>query len=169
MSGSAGAHQSLFSLQRFTTAFTSVQPTVGAAIQNLRSLPRAYHYEVGRGVMEVQHQECEFAILKKCHRSRACSWDFSKTGYLESSMSTKVVKTVPPHLRLLISWNSRFLRVSQQAYVEAQRHFILSATVVLHQGHRLNANLEPREVDQLKSFSRKFLCSSRSAIRSRSR
>jgi hypothetical protein len=158
--------KSVVPAKRFKTAFNSVQPTVGAAIQDLRSLPRADHYEVGRGIVEVQHQECEFAIFKKCHRSRACSWDFSKTGYLQSSKSTKVVKTVPPHLRLLITWNSRFLRVSQQAYVEAQRHFILSATVVRHQGYQLNTNLESGEADQLRSFSRKFLRSSRSGLAS---
>jgi len=79
---------------------------------------------------------CEEKVLKWYHRTCGCS----------------------------LRGTGRFLPVCRQAYVEAQRHFILSATIVLHQGHRLSTNLEPRGVDQLRSFSRKLLRSSLSGL-----
>jgi hypothetical protein len=123
-SGPAGAHQSLLSLQSdsqqhsilFNLRFELRYITYAAYAEPITL------YEAGRGVVEVQRQECEFAILK-CHRCRVCSWNFSKTGYLQSSTSVNVVKTAPSHLQLFITWNSRFLQVRKQAYVEAQHQF----------------------------------------------
>ena len=167
MSSPPGAHQSPFCLQSDSQQHSllfnlplELRDRIYAEIFQ----PRVYHYEVGRGIMEVQHQECESVILKECHHNRACSRDFSKTGIYRVPCGEKVSEWFHHTCGCSLRGTVRFLRVCQQAYVEAQRHFILSVTIALRQGHRFVANLELTEVDQLKAFSRRFLRSSLSGL-----
>ena len=167
MSSSTGAHQSPFCLQSDSQQHSllfnlplELRDKIYAEIFQ----PRVYHYEVGRGIMEVHHQECEFAILKECHHNRACPWDFSRTGIYRAPCGEKRSEWFHHTCGCLLRGTVRFLRVCQQAYVEAQRHFILSVTIALRQGYRFVANLELTEVDQLKAFNRRFLRSSLSGL-----
>jgi hypothetical protein len=167
MSSPLGAHQSPFALQSDSQQHSllfnlplELRDRIYAEIFQ----PRVYHYEVGPGIMEVQHQECESIILKECHHSRACSGDFSKTCIYRTRCKEKASKWLHHTCGCSLRGTVRFLRVCQQAYVEAQRHFILSATIGLRQGHRFVTNPELAEVDQLKAFSQRFLRSSLSGL-----
>jgi hypothetical protein len=167
MSSPTGAHQSPFCLQSDSqqrSPLFNLPLELRYKIYAEIFQPRVYHYDVERGIVEVQHQECEFAIFKECHRSRACSWDFSKTDIHRAPCEEKALEWFHRTCGCSLRGTVRFLRACQQVYVEAQRHFILSVTITLRQEHRFITVLESTEVTQLRSFSQRFLRSSLSGL-----
>lgn len=167
MSSPTGAHQSPFCLQSDSqqrSLLFNLPLELRYKIYAEIFQPRVYHYDVERGIVEVQHQECEFAIFKECHRSGACSWDFSKTGIHRAPCEEKASEWFHRTCGCSLRGTVRFLRVCQQAYVEAQRHFILSVTIALRQGRCFIIALELTKAAQLRSFNRRFLRSSLSGL-----
>src|SRR5271156_2542776 len=123
MSGPAGALFSLQSDSQQHSLLFNLPLELRYRIYAEIFQPRAYHYEVGRGIVEVQHQKCEFAIPKKCHRSRACSWDFSNAGINRAPCEEKELKWYHRTCGCSLRGTVRFLQGCQQAYCRSAPSF----------------------------------------------
>ena len=90
---------------------------------------RAYHYEVGRGIVDLHHEECHNFTLKDCWCGEACSRSFSETGVRRTRYGKR------PWFHRICGCSGHgtvgLLRVCQRAYVETQATFLRSSTVIL--------------------------------------
>jgi hypothetical protein len=108
--------------------------------------PRTYHYVREIGFIDVHHGECRYIIPKTCRRPQPC---FLSHNTCSCSFGGAV----------------SLLRTCQQIYIEAQSHFLLSATLKLRAIPHTNGSGFARDrADQLRSFHQKFLRSSLSGL-----
>jgi hypothetical protein len=108
--------------------------------------PRTYYYVREIGFIDVHHGECRYIIPKTCRRPQPC---FLSHNTCSCSFGGAV----------------SLLRTCQQIYIETQPHLLLSATLKLHAiPHSNRSSLTRDRADQLRSFHRKFLCSSLSGL-----
>jgi hypothetical protein len=108
--------------------------------------PRTYLYERGIGFIIVHHKEYRFVIPKTHRRPQACFLsDYTCSCCFGGAVS--------------------LLRTCQQIYIEAQPHFLLSATLELHAIPHINgSSCIENKVDHLWSFYQKCLRSSLSGL-----
>ena len=92
---------------------------------------RAYHYEVGRGIVDLHHEECQHSTLKDCFCSEDCPRSFSEAGVRRTQYGKR------PWFHRICGCSGHgvvgLLRVCQRTYVETQATFLRNSAVILSQ------------------------------------
>jgi len=140
MSSPTATYRSPFQLSHVSlqqSAFLSLPLELRYTVYAEIFQPRIYYYEREMGFIYVHHEECRYVISQTYRCPQPC---FLSHHTCRCSFGRAV----------------SLLRTCQQIYVEAQPHFLLSATL------KLCARSD--KADQLRQFHRKFLCSSLSGL-----